>query len=184
MVINMQATFIRRHLWKIATTFILTVLMSNVMAAENSRPRDYWKPPTENQRKDIAYIVRTLSETPYTKIMFYQSSLREAGNRVENVHPLNFLGVIFTDENLKAGVRNIRTKEWFWKQFIGGTKRSLAEEAGRDNLTDQQLNDFAKRVGVDPQLLYKPVHQKQWDEFVEVLIQKVPRSGGHNRYDI
>jgi hypothetical protein len=169
-----------------STIFAVVAMVFPVLLAAQpaASPRDYERKPTEAQKNDIKYIVTTLADKQAIKLPFYSGALQRAGGRIEDVHPLRFLEVIFTDETLKGGVRTIRNKGWVWQEFIGGTKRSLAEESEHNNLTDAQIQDFARNVGIDPSLIMGPIHQKKWDEFVEVLIEKVPRTSEHNRYDM
>lgn len=169
---------------RIVILMLLAITAPTLLLAQNSVVRDYGTPPSQSQQADIALIVKTLSDKPLTKIVFYQGTLEKAGDRIENVHPLRFLEVIFTSEPLKAAVCNIRSKGWVWGKFIGGTKRSLTEEAARGNLTDAQVTDFAKRVGINPNLILAPIRHRQWDEFVEILLKNVPRTSEHNRYDM
>jgi len=145
--------------------------------------RDYHFPVTEQNAKDIRYIVTTLANKPPVKLLFYKSSLDRAGDRIDHVHPFRFLQVIFTDEELKVGIRNIRRKGWVWKEFIGGLKDSLNDEYVRDNLYGF-IDDFSINLGIDPELIRPSIYYRHWDELVKVLIENVPREGNADRYDI
>jgi len=61
-------------------------------------------------------------------IAIAKGDLVAAGDRIDHVHPLRFLEAVFTDEELKVGIRNIRGKGWVWNHFVGGLKDSLSTE--------------------------------------------------------
>ena len=63
-----------------------------------SVPRDYWANPSQQEVNDITYIVRTLANESLLKIKKEESSLKRTGDRVDHLHPFQFLLVIFTNE--------------------------------------------------------------------------------------
>jgi glycyl-tRNA synthetase beta subunit len=147
-------------------------------------PRDYYAHVSTEEKADIAYIVRTLANTSLIKILNHKSSLESAGQRVEHLHPLRFLQVIFTDEELKACMLNLQGKSWVWSDFLEGITSSLTKEAAADNLKQEHIKDFAKRVNIDVKLINPPLKKRDWEKFVDILIENVPREGNPDRYDM
>jgi hypothetical protein len=70
-----------------------------------------------------------------------------------------------------------------WSEFLTGITDSLKEEAAANNLSPYLL-DFATKVKVDPSILYPALQFQKWNEFVDLLIEHVPREGDTNRYDM
>lgn len=153
-------------------------------AAATSIPRNYNTPVTPQEKKDLAFLVNTLAKASLVSLLRQKKDLEAAGARINQIHPLRFILAIFTDEELKVGIRNIRPRGWVWGDFIKGLRDSLSEENARGNLTDEQVRDFAARLEIDPKVIFPYVHAGRWDEFVDVLIQIVPRKGEPGRYDI
>lgn len=146
--------------------------------------RDYNKETTQSNIKDILFILKSLSTKSIPWLLKNKSKLQAAGDRIDCIHPLRFLEVIFTDEELKAYLHNVRKRGGMvWSEYIGGIKESLKDEYSIDNLTKQMLLDFASNVGVNYSTLEPSFRKEKWEDFVKALIIHVPREGDSDRYD-
>ena len=146
-------------------------------------PRDYFAPLMANETADIRHIVTSLANRSLVHLLANRGEFEAAGDRVDHVHPLKFLTVIFTDEELKVCIRNMRGRGWVWSNFAAGLTDSLATESNIDNLRVDQIYDFASTVEIDPSMIQPSLEQKRWEEFINLLIEHVPRKGDHGRYD-
>lgn len=146
-------------------------------------PRDYFTELKPDEKADIRYIITFLANKSLLSIAGHKGALEQKGDRIDHIHPLRFLLTVFTDEELKVGIRNIRAKGWVWGDFISGLKESLTTESKIQNLTDQHIAHFAQVIELDPNLLYPSASNRRWDEFIDILITQVPRKGDYNRYD-
>lgn len=146
------------------------------------RYRDYERPLLSSERDDIRYVVTSLANNSMVTILFKSTSIEQAGQRIDSVHPLQFLQCIFTNEELKAGVHNIRARPQIWKDFFGGLRSSLQKEASDENL-DQYIAEFTQKVGVAFELVRPLVEARRWEAFVDVLLKTIPRNNTRNRYD-
>jgi hypothetical protein len=144
--------------------------------------RNYHAAVSDKEKADISYIVNTLSDLPTPKLLFYKSSLTQAGDRINQVHPLNFMATIFTDEVLRVKVRNIKRKGWVWKDFMGGLRNSMNEEKAKGNLKTEFFDDFCSRVGIDYRKIENPISRNNWDDLVDVLIKHSESQGDNDRY--
>lgn len=139
--------------------------------------RNYDAPLTKQEKSDISYIIKYLSEKPAHTLLWHKFSLEAAGGRIDHVHPLRFFICVLTDEELAEGIKKIyrnRTSTsggWVWNDFVEGIKESLKEEYHRNNLRDDQLTEFAKIVGIESRELFVNVHERKWTEFVVHLIK-------------
>ncbi len=165
--------------------FDLVISHAGITArAKKTQWRDYDEPVAKQEKKDITYIVTTLGNESLISIGTAKSSLKKAGDRIDHLHPLRFLMTVFTDERLKAGIHAIRDRGgWIWSGFIDGLVGSLNEEGGRKNLL-QFVPDFASKVKIDPELILPALQQGKWSDFVNILIDKIPRETDPNRYDM
>lgn len=147
--------------------------------------RDYDIPITKEDKKNLAYIVNTLAYDSLWSIGTSTASIQKVGDKLEYLHPLRFVMIIFTDEELKAGAHAIRDRGgWIWDGFLGGITRSLTDEAARHNVKEAQIRDFAKVVKIDADLILPPLQQERWEDFVDILIDKIPRQNDPNRYNM
>lgn len=146
--------------------------------------RDYFRPVSSAEMKDINYIVKTLASSSWTKLWSSKSSLKEAGDRIENIHPLRFLLCIFMDEELKGGIHAIRDRKKIWKEFFSGLSDSLEKESNIGNLQSYYIQDFANTVKIDAAQIRSPIQQHKWTDLLDLLIALIPRQGNPGRYDM
>jgi hypothetical protein len=146
--------------------------------------RSYEHEVTAEEKSVISSIVLTLANNSYAKLLLKKSELDKKGSDIDHVHPLRHLACIFTDEELKVAIRNIREKSLVWKNYVHGLGESLAQESHRDNLTELYIRDFAALVGINPDLIFAPLAEGRWRDFIELLIDSIPRKGNPRRYDM
>ncbi|MCH9610411.1 MAG: hypothetical protein S4CHLAM81_12860 [Chlamydiales bacterium] len=146
-------------------------------------PRDYSIGFSEEEFADIQFIVLTLADKSLVSIAKERYALESAGDRIDHVHPLNFLLAVFTNEELKVGVRNIRGKGWVWSNFVGGIKQTLSTEAQINNVMPF-LQDFTSKLEISVPVVLPAVRSKNWDLFIDQLIRYVPRKDDSGRYDM
>lgn len=169
-------------------TFKVRMLSRGVSAEQLAKKvravaRSYAAGATASESADIGYIVKTLANSSLPKIKSAESSLKKAGDRIDPVHPLQFLACIFTNEELKVCVRNLQGRAWVWKDFLSGITETLAQEDARGNVLPY-LQDFATRIKIDANILLPILQAGKWERFVNTLIEIVPREGGTDRYNI
>jgi hypothetical protein len=167
------------------TTMTFIVANDQVVVRKKGTGRNYWTPVSSSDKKDIAYIVNTLARDSLISIASSRSSLNKAGDRIDNVHPLRFLMAIFGDEELKAGAHAIRDRGSFiWDGFLEGVIRGSTEETARNNMKVEFIQDFAREVKIDANLIIPSIQQSKWKELVNILIDRIPRANDPNRYDM
>lgn len=146
--------------------------------------RTYSKGYSEADKKEIRYIMKILATKSLASLWGYKSDLEKAGDKIDQVHPLRFLECIFTDEELKAYIHGIKKRgSWIWTEFFKGIKGSLHDEVNLDNLKDEYIIDFSHRVNIDVNDIYSFIQARMWDDFVKILIIKIPREGDSGRHD-
>lgn len=151
---------------------------------KNSVTRNYNIPVTQSEKDDLTYITNTMARSSLPGIATSKSSLKKAGDRIEHLHPLRFLMTIFTDEELKSNIHAIKGRGWIWDKFFEGLEGSLKDESKKDNIKIEFIKDFANIVGINVDLILPTIQEKRWKEFVNILIDVIPRSGNPGRYDM
>ena len=147
--------------------------------------RNYNVQLSDSEEKDLHFILKTLALKSLIELAKYKSKLEKAGDRIDHVHPLNFLATVFSDEELKAYMHAIKKRGSFiWDKFINGLTDSLDEEYKSDNLKVEYLQDFSLRVGIDMGLIYPSVENRDWNDLVRQLIVHIPRNEDSQRYDM
>jgi hypothetical protein len=166
-------------------TLQFVVAQDQIVVRKKDSGRNYSAPVSKSEKKDITYIVTTLARDSLVSVGLATSSLNKAGDRINNVHPLKFLMTIFADEELKACAHGIRDRGGFiWQGFLDGVIKGSSEETAKKNMKVEFIEDFAKKVKIDPALIIEPIQQSRWKDFVNLLLDKIPRSQDPNRYDM
>lgn len=146
--------------------------------------RDYAKRVSKAEKKDLSDIVKALAYDSWTSLMGNKSSLNAKGKNIESVHPFRFLETVFRNEELKAGIHAIRDRGGlFWNDFIKGLTRSLDEEANQQNLLPF-TSEFANNIHFSEARMLPYLQQKKWTDFVNLLIDEIPREISPDRYDM
>lgn len=145
--------------------------------------RDYYKEPSKNHVDDMRFIVLTLGNQPLLKLKKFKSSLKSAGDRIDDVHPLHFWRVIFSDDETISAVHSMKRRKKVWKPFMKGMGQSLDEAADRNNIRPEHIQDLASHVGVDSSFFEEYLNNRDWEGFAKALLTHVPRPEGTDRYD-
>jgi hypothetical protein len=157
-----------------------------MVSITNSPTRDYTKPLSTNERADITFIISNVGNSSLITLAKIKKDIKEAGNRVDHVHPLRFLECIFVDEALKVAVNKIPGRiGWVSDPFFDGLYTSLSEEAAKDNIKEEFIQDFATTVGLsDPNIILPSIKSHNWPELFHLLVKNLPRKGKPDRYDM
>ena|ERR1700733_2518388 len=167
----------------------LSTITSMAYAAKPTVVRNYNAPFTEVHKENIFYIVSTLgSNKSLRQILKEKGALEKAGDKIDEVHPLRFLMYVFSEEELKAAMANLKAKSGLnsmpWKKFKKGLFESLTDEYEKNNITPEFIADFAANLGIDPTLIIPAIQENDWDKLLSLLIKLIPRQGNYNRYNI
>jgi hypothetical protein len=138
-------------------------------------PRDYFRGVAETERRNIHYIVDVLAHKNLASIWMHQNDLNAAGDQLASMHPFRFLEVLLVDPKVKSGVVKIRDRSMVWPNFYEGIRGSLQHESARHNLTEEQVQDFARTVHADVGWVHQMILHHRWKDLVEGLFV------GHHR---
>jgi len=161
---------------------ILVMSFGSLSAKAYPQPRDYYEVLSKQDIEDIYFIIRTLSNKPLYKLLAYKSSLDRAGDRIDHVNPLLFLSVIFSDEELKGCMYNIRQRTFIWKKFVKSLCESLDSEAKFQNVKNDHIHHFSNRVNVPVEVLFPHVEGRRWNKFIKALIEHNAAANDSDRY--
>ncbi len=146
--------------------------------------RDYNLPITSAEKKCIRKIIQKLSQDLFVSVIGSKSELERNGDLIKHIHPFRFLEYTLNDEELKTGMLAIRQRGGLlWSGFIDGITNSLGEESRKNNLMIF-LNDFADAIKLDVKKISPPLKDGKWDNFVNLLLDSLPRKNDPNRYNM
>lgn len=155
-----------------------------IVRAKQGIKRDYQAGFTREQKEDITFLVTTLAWGNAIELAKKNGELKAIKPRIVNVHPLNFLYIIFSNEKLIAGIAAIKERKIpsLKSTFFGELKASLEEEGDRNNLLPF-VEDFANKLDISKKKIFPLLENRSYDEFVDMLIELKPREGA-NRHNM
>jgi hypothetical protein len=170
--VNINETTIQMTLDAHKTDNVVLDLDKNNLNKENAYSQ---LPITDEEANMIYRIIDTLGTKKWWQLAFVQGELKDLGNKVQHIHPLRFLGTLFTDSHLKLCMRDIVESSVKWKGFMkgdGATPGFIAKcekEFARDNFESYILS-FCQAVKAHPDQVRTLVRNKEWENLVVYLI--------------
>ncbi len=153
-------------LQKVVISFLLVIGMLPFPAGaiENNA---FTEPLTQAEKQNIQYIINTLSSKSVFQLVFFRKKLQKAGDNVDHVHPLRFMAYVFSDPKLKSEVKRIPSMPW--NQFVQDMVKSFDSAASRGEMKQSYIEDFAKKVGVNPQMIEPALKEHRWRVFMNEM---------------
>lgn len=149
---------------------VLLVIISLFPHVVDAALRKYPSAITEQEKANIRFIIGTLATTSSVGLLFKKKALEAAGDRTEEVHPLNYIGYIFSDPVLKQQAKKINGIAW--SRFVQGMSGSFEKAEQRHNIPPQMIDYFAKQVNVDSNILIPYFKKEQWGDLINVIRKK------------
>ena len=134
-------------------------------------------PMTHAQAMMIREIIETVADKNIVQLGWIRSEMEKKGKSVESVHPMRFLGVVFSDPHLKKCMKICNESSFKWDGFLngsGGTRgfwAKMENEHKRNNLIPH-VEGFCLAVKANPEEVESIIKNKGWDKLVLYLIYK------------
>ncbi len=132
-------------------------------------------PITEAEAQVIYKIIDTVGNNGYGTLLLKRGELRDLGNKVQHIHPLRFLGTLFTNPDLKKCMVEVQSKNLKWRGFMDGdhpTPGFVAKcerEYARNNFEPYILS-FCQAVKAHPDQVRALIEKREWEKLVQYLI--------------
>ena len=127
-------------------------------------------PLKPEESKIIGEVIETVGRTNWIVLGTKAFSLRDKEKKIKHVHPMRFLGEIFSNANLKSCMGDIEKTGLKWSGFMGGLKPNMEKEARRNNLL-RYVDGFSQAVRADPEKVKAYILRHDWEGLVKYLIR-------------
>lgn len=124
---------------------------------------------TDQDRSNIYELISTMAELNKMQLLFKRSHLKNIGAQIDHVHPLKFLGTIYSNEYLKSVMPNIYDDSFKWGELLDGVGSALTRESIKGKL-DQYLEHFAQEVGSTTEDLQPYFQERNWEHMMIFLM--------------
>lgn len=133
-------------------------------------------PCSKAHKKIITEIITSMANEGYWALFKKKSYMDRLGDQIEyKVHPLRFLGHVFSNPELKQCMVSIRRDMLKWRGFLGSQKRrgvvKNMTRAMHNNDLFQHLYGFSKHVNADYDRVLFYVEREDYEGMVKYLIK-------------
>ena len=133
-------------------------------------------PCSKMHGKIIKEIITNMANEGYWALFKKKSYMDRLGDQIEyKLHPLRFLGYIFSNPELKQCMVTVRRDTLKWRGFMGSKKRrgvvKNMTRAMHDNDLFQHLYGFSKHVKVDYDRVLFYVEREDYEGLVKYMIK-------------
>jgi hypothetical protein len=118
----------------------------------------------------IQELISTMAETNLVALYFKENHMKALGDRVNEVHPLKFLAVIFSNSYLKSCMNVIWDSTIKRNEFVNGLAGSLNREMEKGRLY-VHLEAFAADVNLPHETVRPFFDAQDWGNLVLFLIR-------------
>ncbi|MES2344444.1 MAG: hypothetical protein V4494_00700 [Chlamydiota bacterium] len=123
---------------------------------------------TAEQEKDIHRLITTLARTSTFGLMFKKGELENIGKRTYGIHPLRYLGCIYSDPDLKQCMPKLLDKSMVGTRFIKEISDGLNEKLAEGQLVCY-VPGFAAFLHLEPVPLMDFVDKRDWSGMINYL---------------
>lgn len=128
--------------------------------------------PVEKQK--IGNILITMAENNVFQLLFEKKRLEKLGRDINHVHPIRFLGAVFSDPNLVNCMYEIRRSGFKWDGFIDGFSQRFKEELRNKNI-EAYIPGFAASLGLEEKKVMSYVKSVDFEGLVLHLMENKKR---------
>lgn len=128
-------------------------------------------PISGDEKQKIAKILTTMAENSVFQLLFERKFLERLGQEVHHVHPIRFLGTIFSDPRLVNCMFTIRTSGFKWGGFVDGVSERLKGEIRAGNV-DLYIPGFAHQLHIKAADIEAYIHRRDIEGLVLFLMEK------------
>lgn len=125
---------------------------------------------TEKEEALIEEMVTTLGDTGVMGLINKRSHLNNLGKQLENLHPLDFIGSIIKNRELKVKMHKVMKSSVKWKAFSSEMAKSL-HLASQQESFDQKLTLFCKQHGLDLEKAQELSSKRAWNHFLTFVFR-------------
>lgn len=148
-------------------------LVDNPVSQTDQKAIDYYAHLiiTDHQKGMIDHLLTNLAEKSKVVLLWQQGKMEKLGKQINAVvHPMRFLGTVFTDHKLIWCMRQIRKDYWKMKKFIEGFSLRMKHEADDKNLV-KYIPGFAAAVNADEDKITDLIEKRDYEKLVIFLLE-------------
>lgn len=134
--------------------------------------KSYEEHVSEQDRQDISFVVFSAAEKSSISLAMSQQEIKDALQRLNEVHPLALLQAVSEDPSLLLGLKKMQERDWIWELFTSELNKTFSEAASQGVIKDSDVTSFATTLGLDSATVASVVRGERWTELLHILISQ------------
>ena len=135
----------------------------------------YQLPISADDQHNIAKLIKKMADSGYWELLKKKGEMDKLGDRIMPLHPMRFLGFIFSNPSLKKRMPKIMDATLKRRGFLNGHgnregfAQRMTKEAQNQNLM-QYLPGFSQAIGVTQSSIEPYFHRHDWEGLLRFLM--------------
>lgn len=137
----------------------------------------YALPISQTDQNNIYDLIKTMGSSGYWDLLKKKKKMEKLGDKVHHVHPLRFIGYIYSHPHLKEHMAKIMDDIFKRRGFLNGhgKKEGFAQRMSKEmhhNNIMHYLPGFSQSLGISESEISHFFHQHDWEGLLRHLIKK------------
>ena len=135
----------------------------------NDDSRVYELSLSHREKEIIHHIISEMGSKSLFTLLRKRSEMLKCGDQIRNVPPMDFLGYIFSQPDLRKQMHSIKKSHFKWKNIVDEIGTNMSKESKHESFHDK-IESFSRFLQIDPQVLLQKAEKKDWSGFVSALM--------------
>jgi hypothetical protein len=132
-------------------------------------PEVYELTLSEREKQIIHHIISEMGSKSLFALLRKRSEMLKCGDQIRNVPPMDFLGYIFSQPDLKKHMHSIKKSHFKWQNILDEVGANMSKESKHQTFQDK-VESFSRFLQVDSNVLKQKAERKDWSGFVNSLM--------------
>jgi len=124
---------------------------------------------TSDDMHNISKLIKNMADKNLWELLKISKDMKKLGKKIDHVHPMRFLGYIFSTHELKKRMPKIKENHFKWNKFTEGLFERLSKEAHQHNL-DRFIPGFAQVTKSSESVIQDCVKRHDWASMLDYLM--------------
>lgn len=121
------------------------------------------------EKQIIGKILTTMADSNVVSLWFQRKELESMGQQIHHIHPIRFLGTVFSNQRLVNAMHYIHQNKFKWEGFIEGFSERLKQEVILNNI-HPYISGLANHINVNAEDIRKFFDKRNYEGLVLFLI--------------
>ncbi|GAB4189476.1 MAG: hypothetical protein Tsb0015_10190 [Simkaniaceae bacterium] len=124
---------------------------------------------SETDKINVSKLIKKLADRNVIELLWHKKEMTRLGDKIEHLHPLRFIGYIYSRPDLIKCMKTISQNSFKWHAFVDGFAGGMDKEAKRNNLI-AYLPGFCRETGAEENAIRNFISKHQWEELLRYYL--------------